>query len=358
MRDVGKTLMQKLTNPLQCLQQISGQTYLWIAVIIFGASGAVTRRITEIGAQNFVNGENPISLCNVLFVGNLCALIVFLLIHRQYCNWATLERFSGREWLSLGIVSTLAGAVAPGLIFEALTVAPVTNVVLIGRLEPPLTLALSIWLLGDRVNRWQIAGAIMAFMGVALLLLQPTPETVMQAAGIVIGRGDVFTVLSAVILAISTILGKKRLGKVPLGIYTTVRTGLGAVIFFFIALMLYGHNHFMGVLSPFLWRWMLVYGVMIVVIGQSCWLAGLRNSSVSTASIVGSFTPLTGILAAYLILGEVPTMAQYVGGAVILLGLGLSQKGIHQQTAGLRQMQVNSAQAEQVVEAGGSFKGI
>ncbi len=351
--------MQKLANPFQCLQQISGQTYLWIAVIIFGASGAVTRRITEIGAQNFVNGENPISLCNVLFVGNLCALIVFLLIYRQYWNWPTLKRFSRRDWLSLGIVSTLAGAIAPGLIFEALTVAPVTNVVLLGRLEPPLTLALSIWLLGDRVNRWELAGAIVAFLGVALtLLLQPPPETVMQAGGISIGLGDLFTVLSAVVLAISTIIGKKRLGKVPLGIYTTVRTGLGAVIFFLIALALYGHNHFMGVLSPFLWRWMLVYGVIIVVIGQSSWLAGLRNSSVSTASIVGSFTPLAGILAAYLILGEVPTMAQYIGGAVILLGLGLSQKGIQQQTAGRLQTRVNSAQVKQAVESGVGFKGI
>lgn len=38
-------------------------------------------------------------------------------------------------------VALLAGALAPGLIFDALSRTPVNNVILIGRLEPPLTLA-------------------------------------------------------------------------------------------------------------------------------------------------------------------------------------------------------------------------
>ena len=36
----------------------------------------------------------------------------------------------------------------------------VTNVVLIGRIEPPLALALSIFLLRERVDIWSIIGAI------------------------------------------------------------------------------------------------------------------------------------------------------------------------------------------------------
>ena len=48
------------------IQSIPGQAYLWLAVLIFGSSGAVTRKVTEIGSQNLINGRNPISLCNVL----------------------------------------------------------------------------------------------------------------------------------------------------------------------------------------------------------------------------------------------------------------------------------------------------
>lgn len=45
---------------------------------------------------------------------------------------------------------SLTLAIAPGLIFQALALTQVNNVVLVGRLEPPLTLALSVWLLRER----------------------------------------------------------------------------------------------------------------------------------------------------------------------------------------------------------------
>lgn len=341
------------------MRQIPGQIYLWLAVLIFGASSAVTRKITEIGAQNFVGGQNPISLCNVLFVGNLCALLVLLMIHRQQWNRELWSRLSRREWLGLVMVATLSGALAPGLIFQALSLTPVTNVVLVSRLEPPLTLALSVWLLHDRVNGWQIMGAIAAFLGVALtVILQPVKEPLMQMAGFHLGVGELLAALGAVALAVATILGKKRLSKVPLGIFSIVRTGLGTMIFFIVALILYGQDHFMEAFSPFLWKWMLLYGAIIVVLGQSFWMAGLRASSVSTASIIGSFTPIAGILAAYWILGEVPTSAQYMGGGVILLGLVFSQVGLHRQMARMAQCQVSSAQAGQAIESHMGFKGI
>jgi drug/metabolite transporter (DMT)-like permease len=49
---------------------------------------------------------------------------------------------------------------------------------------------------------------------------------------------------------------------------------------------------------------------------------------VSAASLAGSFTPIVGIIAAYLVLGEAPTLAQYIGGSLILVGILLSQVGI------------------------------
>jgi hypothetical protein len=52
---------------------------------------------------------------------------------------------------------------------------------------------------------------------------------------------------------------------------------------------MYGFDHFMDVLSPFLWRWMLVYSTVIVAIGQSLWNQGFRISSIATASLIGSF---------------------------------------------------------------------
>ncbi len=46
-----------------------------------------------------------------------------------------------------------------------------------------------------------------------------------------------------------------------------------------------------------------------------------------------SFSPLAEILAAYLILGEAPNMAQYIGGSIIMGGIILNQIGILRQSA-------------------------
>jgi drug/metabolite transporter (DMT)-like permease len=306
-----------------------GQLYLWLAVLIFGASSAVTRKLTQIGAQHSINGQNPISLCNVLFVGNLCALGVLIALYGQQWNRSNLRRFSRRDWVNLALVTFLGGAIAPALIFQALALTQVNNVVLVGRLEPQLTLALSIWLLQERTNRWEVIGAIVAFIGVCLtIFLQPSLSSV--PVGIIrVDSGELLAVLGAIASAIATILSKKYLIQIPLGIYGIFRTAFGTVIFFFLALALYGIHHFKGVFSPFLWQWMLVYGVVIVVLGQSFWIKGLRASTVATASLVSSFTPIVSVLAAYWILDELPTQAQYIGGSIILMGLLLSQVSVH-----------------------------
>jgi drug/metabolite transporter (DMT)-like permease len=352
-----------VTQPEQShffVRKIPGQTFLWLAIAIFGASSAVTRKLTEIGAQHFMGGRNPISLCNVLFVGNLCALLLLVMIHWRQLNQTTLRRLSRKEWVSLVIVALLSGALAPGLIFQALSETAVNNVVLVGRLEPPLTLALSVWILRERVNGWEVVGAIAAFFGVALtIILQPPTAAMMTMGTFSIGAGELLAVAGAVALATSAIISKKRLARVPLGLFSTVRTALGTVIFFCLALLLYGRNHFMEVLSPFLWQWMLLYGAVIVVVGQSFWLTGLRSSSLSMASSIASFTPIVGILAAYFILGEAPTQAQCIGGSVVLLGILLSQFGIRHRS--LTQGRISgtvSIPVQQAVETQMGFKGI
>jgi drug/metabolite transporter (DMT)-like permease len=348
-------IVTNLKNWTRSIQNSPGKLYLWLAVLIFGASSAVTRKITEIGAQHFADGQNPISLCNVLFVGNLCALLVLIILYGQQWNAANLRRLSRLEWFSLIVVTLLAGAIAPALIFQALSSTPVNTVVLVGRLEPPLTLALSIWFLKERVNRWETVGAIVSFIGVTLtIFLQPSPQ-VMQAGMIKIGIGELLAAVGAIALAVSTIIGKKQLSQVPLGIYGIFRTALGTLVFFLAALVLYGDRHFMGVFSPFLWQWMLVYGFVIVVLGQSFWTRGLRASTVSTASIASSVTPIVSVVAAYWILNEAPTQAQYIGGSVILTGLFLNQIGIRQAT----QSSDRSPQVEPMnIETGMGFKGI
>lgn len=346
-----------MNRGISVLERVPGRAYLLLAVIIFAAANSVTRQLTELGGQNLIEGRNPISFCNVLFVGNLTALMALAAIYGRQLTPRTLGRLCQRDWLALVGVAVLSGALAPALIFSALEQTAVNNVVLIGRIEPPLTLALSALLLGDRVNRWDVGGAVVAFIGVMLtILLQSPGEGAVQMAGLQIGRGELMAAVGAIAAAIATVISKICLGLIPLGVFNIIRTAIGTVVFFTATIILFRPSHFIDTFSPFVWQWMLLYGGVIVVGGQLAWFEGLKQSNAAEIALASSFSPVAGVLAAYLILSEIPTTAQYIGGAVILLGIALSQIGVSQpETEPTKMPQVVSAQE---METGIGFKGV
>ena len=307
----------------------SCRVYLLLAIVIFGAANAVTRKLTELGELNLIDGQrNPISFCNVLFVGNLCALILLAIIYQREWRKPVLQKIEWRDWFSMTIVAVLGAAIVPTLIFTALAITPVNNVILISQVDTPLVLALSVWILGDRVNKWVVAGAVVSFVGVALTVLIQPPGTDMLSMGTAVGRGIVFTLIAAVIKAIANLVSKISLRDIPLGVFSVFRMFVGTVFFFVATLILYGPEHFMDVGSRFLWQWMLFYAAIIVVAGQTFWFSGLKQSTASEVSFATAFNPIVGILSAFLLLGEVPTVGQYIGGIVILGGIALNQIGV------------------------------
>ncbi len=337
--------------------QPSGRVYLLMAIAIFGAANAVTRKLTDLGEMNLIDGRNPISFCNVLFIGNLCALILLAVIYGREWRRPALRQIKWQDWLSMVVVAVLGAAVVPTLIFTALAITPVNNVVLISQIDTPLVLALSVWVLGDRVNKWVVAGAIVSFIGVALTVLiqPPGTEMVSMGMGMAIGRGALLTLIAAIIKAVANLISKISLREIPLGIFSVFRMFVGTVFFFGATVVLYGPEHFIDVSAPFLWQWMVLYAAVIVVAGQSFWFNGLKRSTASEVSFATAFNPIVGIVSAFLLLGEVPTFGQYLGGVVILGGIVLNQIGVQR----LNQLRRPSQRpkAKEMSEAV-SFKGI
>ena len=320
-------------------KKISGRVYLLIAILIFAASNSVTRKLTEIGAENLIDGRNPISFCNVLFVGNLCALLALIAIYGREWNPSSLSRLSVTDWISLIAIAVLSGALAPTMFFFALERTAVNNVVLIGRIEPPITLALSVLILKAKVNSQIVVGAVLAFIGVILtILLQPADNTMMTMGGFDIGQGELMTAVGAIALSVSSIISKLKLNSIPLGIFTIFRTAVGTMIFFSLTAKLYGIDHFMDVFAPIVWQWMLFYGVVIVVGGQLAWFKGLKTTEAADVSLASSISPIAGVVFAFLILGEIPTIAHYIGGSVIIIGIVFSQLGVTKQSNSVAEM--------------------
>jgi hypothetical protein len=99
------------------LELIPGRAYLLTAVVIFAAANAVTRKLTDIGAQNLVDGRNPISLCNVLFVGNLVALMALVGGLLARAKPPALDRNHRQKLANAGGHRNFVGGPGPGVVF-------------------------------------------------------------------------------------------------------------------------------------------------------------------------------------------------------------------------------------------------
>nr|MDJ0509221.1 DMT family transporter [Crocosphaera sp.] len=263
--------------------------------------------------------------------GNLCALCLLVLIYKNQLSWRIFKQLNIKDWFALITVSIFAGALAPALFFLALDLTSVNNVVLISRIEPPLTLLFSVWLFRERINNWVAVGSVISFAGVvvSILLQEPQESMVMMGQAISLGRGEILAIVGAISAVFANLLTKFSLTQISLGVFSIIRTILGTIIFFIIVIKLYGFFHFSDVFSPFLWKWMFIYAAIIVVAGQLFWFMGLKLTQAADVSLANSFTPIFGVFFAYILLQEVPTFPQYIGGIIVIAGILLNQIGIN-----------------------------
>jgi len=122
-------------------KKIPSALYLWLAVVLFAVSNSIVRILIDLGAQNAIDGRNPITFCNLLCAGNTCAVIALFVIYRKQWTLASLRSLSLTDWASLLLLALLTNTLAPWLFFIALDCTTVTNVVIISQIEPPLVLA-------------------------------------------------------------------------------------------------------------------------------------------------------------------------------------------------------------------------
>lgn len=301
---------------------VPGVAFVWGSVLLFGASNSIVQLLAQLGAEHPVEGRNAISFCNVLFVGNLCALMVLAAIYRGELTRDKLREIRRADWLVLLLVAALAGAVVPALAFLALEKTTVTNVVLVGRVEPVVFLVLSILVLGERPSPWTFAGAVIALAGAFATFA-------IESGGFAIqfGRGEWQVVAASVASAAASTISKIWLKRISTAVYAMCRTGFGTLFFFVVAIYLFGPEHFQDAFSPLLWQWMLVYGGIIVALGQFGWAVGLKRADGQQISLATSFSPVAGVLFAFMLLGEQPNLAVGVGISLILAGIAVSHFG-------------------------------
>lgn len=267
--------------------------------------------------------ETPISLCNVLFVGNMCAALTVLVWFGAKPIVQDFQQMPRRIVIGLLINGCLA-ALLSGLIFVGLEHTMVTNAVLLGRLGPILFALAGAVIWGKTISKAEWIGFSFILAGILAIVLISNQFQINQ--------GDLYIIASAFVYAIASIISKFMLSKdTPLRSVVFARNFVSSVVFLVMATILFGPEHFGEAFAGQLWLVMAIYALILIVVAQFLWYAALGRLD---SRVVGRWTSLTPVFAvsyAFVLNGERPSLIQVVSFIVIMIGVWISTLGKQEQ---------------------------
>jgi len=216
-------------------QLIIGTALVWLAVFVYASSNSIVTLLTDVGRQYPVMGRNAVTFCNLLFIGSLISLVPMIFTFGKDWTRKNLRTLSRKDWIILTVSAFLSSALTPALFFFALEFTTVTNVVIIGRIEPPLFLLATWIVLREKFDKWAMFAGLIALVGAVIILAMNADE----AASIQFGKGEWATVFATLSFIASTLVARVGLKEIPFGIFSIYRTALGLAM----GLGLRNHRH-------------------------------------------------------------------------------------------------------------------
>ncbi|MEM9451177.1 MAG: DMT family transporter [Cyanobacteria bacterium P01_E01_bin.6] len=283
----------------------------------------------------------PISFCNVLFVGNLCAALVvgaWFGLGKIFKDLTVLKPKVLAGLLINGCLATLLSA----LIFLGLQYTTVTNAVLLGRLGPVLFALLGAVVLGKPIKRLEWVGFSLITVGVVAIAL--------KTSGFQINLGDFLILMSTIVFAVSALVNKLMVAtSATVSSVVFSRNLLSSIIFFVIAMKLFGPNHFGDTFSGKLWITMSIYALIVIVFAQYLWYASVNYLDSKTIGQLTVMSPIFGVTYAFLLNGERPSRIQIVTLLIVISGVLIASLGGHKKSESKPEMMLqepeNSASA-------------
>jgi len=288
---------------------------LILAIVLAALATPVVKWLVVHGGKLGISNPNAISFCNILFVGNLCSGAVVLATFRWQDIWRQLSGLDARTTLFLSGNLLLGTVFAPILLYTALETTMVTNLVLLTRIEAVAYSILGFYLFKDPISKSNWIGLVFITIGtITLALVQGQ-----------LMHGDGLGLLAGILYAVGSALGRSVLKQISIPAFVFIRNLVGGIVFFWLAIILYGPDHFAHAFSVDLWLVMTVYAALVVVLGQMTWFRAVSALSSGIVSAWSTLTPVLGVLFAYLMIHEIPNGSQWVAAFIIIGGLVITQ---------------------------------
>jgi drug/metabolite transporter (DMT)-like permease len=160
-------------------------------------------------------------------------------------------------------------------------------------------------------------GIALAFSGVALIALSSSTGSNHDVLGVAL------CILSAVVYAISLVLQKPLVGRLPALQVTWAACTIGAVACLPFVGQLVGETADASLADV---GWLLYLGVFPTAIAFTTYAFALRHMTASSLSVTTYLVPPITVLLSWVFLAETPPTVAYVGGAMCLVGVAVARR--------------------------------
>ena len=273
------------------------------AVALIGAAAAWG--VATVIAKRALTEIPPLTLLPIQLGISVAILATVLVVQRQ-------EFKLPAELRRLGFLGVLNPGISYALGLIGLTFIAASLSVLLWATEPIMILVLAWWILGDRITKGVLLGALLALAGVLLVVFEPGGQG--QPVGVAL------TLLGVAACAFYTVITKKWM--VTESTLQVVALQQASALVFAVLLLgvspLTGYHAAALTISAEAWLSALVSGALYYAVAFWLYLTGLRRINAATAGLYINLIPVFGIAASYALLGERLSARQWLGAILIV----------------------------------------
>jgi O-acetylserine/cysteine efflux transporter len=219
-------------------------------------------------------------------------------------------------FLDLFKVSFIGSTLQYGLTYNGLNIIDASSAVLLVQLEVPFGILIAFFLLKEIPKIKNLIGLAIAFIGVFILTGAPNLEG--KYFGVLLTLSGAFTWSLGAVMAKPL---SKKIGAFALMTWLCVFSGPLLIL---ISTIVNG-NPIQYILSANFYSWITVIylGFIMQPIAYGAWYYVLRKHPVNKIMPVLLLLPVTGLLTAIFLLGEEPAKQVFLGGTIIVFGVGM-----------------------------------
>lgn len=289
-------------------EKTSSKTLGWVAltVAIIAGSTSVTFAAALAGALS------PLSM---LFISEALTMLFTVLSFGLFPIVRKIIRLKQKNILHILLVGLSNSVIAPLLAFTGLRMTGPINAELFIRAEDIFLVLLAVAVLGEKLKKQHILGALCVLLGVAVVSLRGFSEA------ITVSRGDMYILLAAGFYACGGILYKKKLHTVEPELMIFCRTCIALSIFFLSSPFM--HHTLLEELRHFpteLIIALLGYGFLARFVNLFSFYESIERLPVRTVSLLLNLGLVGSIGFAHVYLGAAILPYHLAGAGFILIG--------------------------------------